>query len=330
MNECSKRTFVLSMLATGVLTACGGGGGDSGSTTPVATLAITSTNQDGVARAATSAAASVGTAGGGLTGSSGAAASLSTATRRAALALSSARKSALAAQPLASQSETYQCSYSGSVTLTVNDANNNNAGDAGDSLTFAFNSCKETANDSASGTLAITLSSYTATANGANFAGTMAFNLTAADGTRTSAITGSVGVSYSDLSSTSSSMNLTVGSNGLSSSVTAGGVTESITYESGFTISETDTSTGSTLTIAGGIQSSVLAGRIVIATPTAIVQSTGALYPSSGQLLVTGTSGSALRITVLSATQVQLDLDADGNGSYEATKTVAWSTVLPS
>jgi hypothetical protein len=27
MNECSKRTFVLSMLATGVLAACGGGGG---------------------------------------------------------------------------------------------------------------------------------------------------------------------------------------------------------------------------------------------------------------------------------------------------------------
>ena len=228
-------------LCSALVAACGGGGGDSGSTTPVATLAITSTNQDGVARAATSAAASVGTAGGGLTGSSGAAASLSTATRRAALALSSARKSALAAQPLASQSETFQCSYSGSVTLTVNDANNNNAGDAGDSLTFAFNSCKETANDSASGTLAITLSSYTATANGANFAGTMAFSLTAA----------------------------------------------------GFTISETDTSTGSSLTIAGGVQSSVLAGRIVIATPTAIVQSTGALYPSSGQLLVTGTGGSA-------------------------------------
>lgn len=320
------RNMVWVALCSALVAACGGGGGDSGSTTPVATLAITSTNQDGVARAATSATTSVGTASGGLTGTSGGAVSLGAVSKRVAFALENSRKATLSAQPLAITSDTYDCSYDGTVTLTVDNANNNSAVDNGDSLTFTFNNCKETANDNANGTLAITLNSYTS----GSFTGTMAFNLTATDGTRSAVVTGSVGVSYSVLSSTSSRIDMTVGSNGLSSTVTAGGVPESLTYESGFTISETDTSTGSSLTIAGGIQSSVLAGRIVIATPTAIVQSTGALYPSSGQLLVTGTSGSALRITVLSSTQIQLELDADGNGTFDNPVVRNWSTVLPS
>ncbi len=40
-----------------------------------------------------------------------------------------------------------------------------------------------------------------------------------------------------------------------------------------------------------------------------------------------GKTGSQQAI-VLSSTQVEIDLDADGNGVFEATKTVAWSDLF--
>ena len=50
-------------------------------------------------------------------------------------------------------------------------------------------------------------------------------------------------------------------------------------------------------------------------------------YPYTGVLQVKG-ENSTLQMTVLSADQVQLDLDADDNGSFESTETVAWDWLL--
>ena len=84
-----------------------------------------------------------------------------------------------------------------------------------------------------------------------SYAGTMSLNLAATEGDRTSTVSGSVGANYADLSATTSRMDLIVGSSGLTGSVTtAGGTPETIGYVSGFTISETDTSTSSTTQIA--------------------------------------------------------------------------------
>ena len=48
-------------------------------------------------------------------------------------------------------------------------------------------------------------------------------------------------------------------------------------------------------------------------------------YPSQGALVIQGANQSALRIDALNATQAQLSIDADGNGTYETVKVVNWA-----
>lgn len=329
------RKHVWMAVCSGLVAACGGGGGD----TPAAaqpTVGISSTNQDQVARTSASAVVSVAAAGTGATGSSGGAgvAALPGAARQVALALQGGRKAALAAgaQPLQVTSETSACPAGGTLTVSVDNANNNNAFDAGDSLTFTFTNCKTTATDNTNGTIAVTVASVSAT----GFTGTMTLNLASTEGTRTGSVVGSVAASYTDVSATVSRTELLVGAAGLSGTVSVGNVSETIAYENGFSIATTSTVNGagaavsSSTTVSGAITASGLAnGRIVLATPAPIVQLAADAYPSSGALRATGTSGSTLLVTALSASQVRLQLDADGNGSYEGDKTVAWTVVLP-
>jgi hypothetical protein len=300
----------------------------------MASVAITSSNQQQVARAAAGSVTSVASAGslGGVASASGTSvARLSALSRQVRLALGTARESALSARarPRATESEQIDCPAGGSITLTLTYSNPSQY-TPGDTLGFTFNDCKTTSTDNTSGTMAIVMSSFAETAAGANYAGTMSLNLTATEGARTSTVSGSVGASYADLSTTSSRLDLTVGSSGLAASVTiAGGTPETIGYASGFTISETDTSTSSSVTVNGSIDSSLLAGRITLQTNTPIVQLADDAYPSSGALRVTGAGGSALLLTVQSTTALQLQLDANGDGTYEASATYTWTQVLP-
>jgi hypothetical protein len=297
-------------------------------------VAITSANQQQVARAAISSVASVASTGsvGGVASSAGASvARLSSLSRQVRLALGTARESALSARvrPLATESETIACQFSGSITLAVtySDASQFTPGDT---ISFTFNDCQTTSTDNTSGAMSIVMSSYADTAAGVSYAGTMTLNVTAIDGARTSTVSGSVGANYADLSATSSRLDLTVGSNGLTGSVTTtGGTPETIGYASGFTISATDTSTSSSVIVNGSIDSSLLAGRITLQTNTPIVQGADDTYPSSGALRVSGAGGSALLLTVQSTTALQVQLDANGDGTYEASATYTWAQVLP-
>ena len=64
-------------------------------------------------------------------------------------------------------------------------------------------------------------------------------------------------------------------------------------------------------------------------TPSASVRSKldADACPSAGSIQVKGRN-STLLATALSAALVRLDLDADGNGSFEATETVSWDWLL--
>jgi hypothetical protein len=328
------RKWAWAALYSGLVSACGGGGGDGGSPAPAASVAITSANQQQVARAAASSVTSLASTGvlGGVASSSGAsAARLPGLSRQVALALGTARASALSARArlLETASEQINCSAGGTITLTLTYSNASQF-TPGDTLGLTFDNCQTTATDNTNGTMSIAMSSYAQTAVGENFAGTMSLNLTVTEGDRTSAVSGSVSANYADLSATSSRLDLAVGSSGLTASVTtAGGTPETIGYVSGFTISETDTSTSSSVTVNGSIDSSRLAGRITLQTATPIVQLAADAYPSSGALRVTGASGSALLLTVQSATALQVQLDANGDGTFEATATYTWAQVLP-
>jgi hypothetical protein len=67
---------------------------------------------------------------------------------------------------------------------------------------------------------------------------------------------------------------------------------------------------------------------VSFSTPTTIVRRGTDMYPYTGVLLISGASNSALRLTVLNNSQVQEELDADGNGIYESSTTLDWATLL--
>ena len=48
-------------------------------------------------------------------------------------------------------------------------------------------------------------------------------------------------------------------------------------------------------------------------------------FPWSGEFLVVGAGGSSVRLVALNATNVRLDIDADGNGSAERSIDLLWS-----
>lgn len=57
-------------------------------------------------------------------------------------------------------------------------------------------------------------------------------------------------------------------------------------------------------------------GYVVISTDTTLVINEGADWPSSGVLIITGENDAKARLTA-SVDTYTIDVDADGNGSYE-------------
>lgn len=329
------RKRVWMAVCSGLVAACGGGG-DGGAPAAAPTVGISGANQDQVARTSASAVVSVAAAGGGAIGSGGGVgvAALPGVERQVALALEGGRKAAQAAgaQPLAVHTQEAACDAGGSITVSVNDANNNNTFDPGDSLSFTFTNCKTNAIDNTNGSIVMTIASVSAT----GYSGTMTLDLASTEGARSGSVVGSVAAHYTKVSSTVTRTELLVGASALTGTTSVGGISETVTYENGFSISTTDTktSTGAAVSVSTTVSGAIsaagpLTGRIVLATPAPIVQLAADAYPSSGALRATGTSGSTLLVTALSASQVRLQLDADGNGSYEGDKTVAWTVVLP-
>jgi hypothetical protein len=93
---------------------------------------------------------------------------------------------------------------------------------------------------------------------------------------------------------------------------------------------ETETAPiAATVTINGSFSATSIGGRVTVSTLQPIRQLATDPFPSSGQVLVTGANNSRLRITVISNTQVRLELDADGDGTFESNNVVTWSSILP-
>ena len=82
-----------------------------------------------------------------------------------------------------------------------------------------------------------------------------------------------------------------------------------------------------TSSASGKVASASAGGFVLVQTVEPIVQYDIDAYPRSGRLTAVGNTGS-VQVTVLSTTQVRIELDADGNRSYEASKLVAWDQLL--
>jgi hypothetical protein len=316
-----------------VLAACGGGG-DSPSQPNSEKVTITSANQNAVVRASVNAGLSVSTAQGRAGGVSPAsvadrAHALGGVMQRAMAAAHASRKGIASAtvHPLASATDTEPCGLSGTITVTIDDKDGNSALSGGDVVTASFAQCKDSAASSINGAIVITLTgtpTATQLAANANFQSVAVVQ----DGV-TSTLAGNVTVAESDLP-LDTQTTLTVGSGGLTAATTSSGYNDTVSFASGFVIRTDEASSGAStsVSLSGTMSAQSLGGSITIATPQALVQLGADNYPSAGQVIVTGASGSAVRATVLDDTQVTVDLDANGDGTYESTTTVAWTSLI--
>jgi hypothetical protein len=345
-----KRFLITALMGAVGLMGCGGGGdSSSGVSTPAAaapTVTITATNQGTVTRAMIDGGQAFGqsqpfAAKDGTAAQSIGAAPMALRTgvlqslvQRGLVAAFGSRHSASiasATRPAATSSSTASCSVSGSITTTLSDADNSQSLSSGDALTLTFNQCQDSSDDVVSGGMVFTISSVTSAAGGnVQFSGSLAFvQLSDASGTRLANIQGSVGVAAA-ITSASFQIALTVGANALTVTSSAPGYLDTIVYEPGMQLTVTATDgavTQSDVTLNGSFTASSIGGRVVVATVLPLRQLGTDADPSSGQVVVTGASGTHLRVTALSATSVQLELDANGDGTYERSGVFAWDTI---
>lgn len=356
------RTILTILISSSVLAACGGGGGSpGGSATPL--LVINDSNSQSVGSATVSASTTMLGVGGGVSGANstdGTASAKSVVPSAVGLPGNSVagmalflghslanfdggQRSALSASRAGGTSRTaaiapitQACGFSGSFTLSLVDADNSGTLTAGDSMTLSFSQCKDSANDSMNGSMTITLGSASVNSGLVSFTGSMSLNaLSVVEGSRTATINGGLGLSFNNVSATQTQMTFTVGSSGLGATMVASGKNDAVSFDPGFAVSVTETESTTpggvstaTATISGSFSTTAIGGRVQVATPTALQQWSSENYPRAGVVRVTGNS-SALRLTVLDATNVRLELDANLDGTYESTKTVPWSTLLP-
>jgi hypothetical protein len=327
------------------LAACGGGGG--GSPAAVApTVTITAANQGTVTRATIDGTQALGASkpleqldrataqslgNGAQAAGIGA---LRVAIRRAVVAafLPQHRATiASAARPAATGASIDSCETGGSVTTTLNDADNSLSVSSGDSLSLTFTQCTDAAGDTVNGTMAFTIGTVTSAAAGnVQFSGGLAFqHVSVTSGTRSAEIDGSVGVGAA-ITATSFQLALTVGASALTVDASAPGYLNTIVYDPDMrlTVATTEGTVEQTqVTLDGSFTASSIGGRVLVSTVQPVRQIATDAFPSSGQVVVTGATGTHLRVTALDATQVQLELDADGDGVYERSGVLTWSSL---
>jgi len=315
-----------------MLTACGGGGGGSageGPQQPSPLLSIGPSNYQAVAQAVVSSALFLGDAGDIAT-----AAEAGGNTRVLRQAVHAARRGLgiVSARPVllagAEVRETVPCSQGGSLAVTANDANNNNNLDVGDSLTLDAQACREEG-AVISGRLALNVQALTGVFGSNSFTATLAMTMTAFKvSTGSDFAQGDGTLSLAISQAPSGSGEFTLSANPLVFSGNVGGQAFSTTLSNIRLAVREEMVNGTpraSIGYTGTLSSSQLGGQVSIATPQLLVISGAAAYPASGQMLVQGQAGSALRITAVSATQVRLELDAQGDGVYETQVLKTWA-----
>jgi len=314
------RRWLLNAVTAAILVTLGacGGGGDDG---PVPTLVITAANRDSVAHATVAGVwgLTLGVTAPLATGSPGAGRSmvawLQTQRQQAASAVQRERPTAVIG-PIVEP-----CQVSGTTAVTWNDADNNATLSVGDVLTTVANNCRQVADETTNGTMVITVVSDTV--------GRVAMTDLSFDTPR-HAMTLNGSVRLQDVS-TNAVQTTTEGA--VTVAVTLKHLTpafiDTVKLQDGFVARETY-GNGETVSTMDGLLESTAAGGVVrLTTPTntPIRQFDANDYPYAGSLQITGQKG-MLQMTVLSANDVRLDLDADSNGSFESTSTVTWDWLL--
>lgn len=316
------------------LAACGGGGGGSSPSTeqaPQQTLVgISASNYQAVSQAVVSGALFLGDTSELLTG-----AQASTPPHvlrhaidgaRRGLAFASGRPVLLTGVEVR---EVVNCSQGGKITMSLNDGNGNGTLDAGDSITMDLQSCKEEGS-TMEGRLSISLQSVIGVYGSNNYSSTMTLTMTSFNvitGLDSSQGDGALTLTLSQTPAGVGEVTLTTPR--LTTSERVAGQTFSTTM-SGTRLAVRSETVGGTFRSSINFTSTLASNsfgslQVTITTPQPLVITGDAAYPSSGQLLVRGHANSAVRITALNTTQARLELDADGDGTYETQTTKTWA-----
>jgi hypothetical protein len=230
---------------------------------------------------------------------------------------------------------TEACSLSGTMSFTVDDADNNEQLSVGDKVLLVFNDCQDSASELLRGSMQF---SYTQISNATDFVARVTMTaLSVVQGADSITVSGQMLLAQNEPSAQQTRTLLTV-EQALVATVQSGGNRDTVTMDTGFTEQtvyddnvqppEGGPVRGRSLaTLNGRVVSSRLGGWFQLSTPVAVQAFDHEAYPRAGVLQANGV-GSALRLTVLDATQVQLQLDADGNGQYETTTTVSWTSLI--
>lgn len=331
------RKTTMSWAVLALLSACGGGGGDGGGTAPVAPAAeplqISSANYQTVATEAVSSGSYLVDATSLVTG-----AQLTTRPALFAAAWSEfARLPGLFASAShqvtgATVTDTMPCSGGGRVDATLNDANGNQMLDAGESATLVAVDCVE-ADTTINGTLGFDVRSLSGDLNGTVYTASVGITLSSfsvASGAGNASGSGTMAIDISSTGVNARTLSLSV--NALTVTGSFGGISDSVSM-SNYVLSQTVTPQGSgylsSNSVSGHVASTALGGKsVVLSTISPLAQYSSDAYPASGQLLATGLNNSKVRLTAQNASQALLELDGDGDGSYETSVVRAWSTLL--
>lgn len=351
----TRLVFHRAVCATALLAAlgvagCGGGGGSDGPPAPTQ-VTITAANQEIVAT--TTANVFIGFGGSATIlaakdGSPGLKPQVAGVHSASALLAGSAKRALLTAAGKgegprvlqATSSATQNCPTSGTVTATVDDNDNNGMLSAGDRVTLVYAQCRDGA-DTLNGSVSMTFTRVVESPAMVELSAGMTFGaLTASRGDLSSSMNGTVSVAMT-MTSTVVNSTLTVNSGGLTTAVSSvtPAYSETMTMAAGLTFREIDDATlglpGSpnpgmvSMWADGTVSSSRLGGEsITIATVTPMQAYIVNPYPHAGQIVVSGAAGTRLRMTGVDSLSVRLELDFNGDGTYEMTTIKPWGDIM--
>ena len=127
-------------------------------------------------------------------------------------------------------------------------------------------------------------------------------------------------------SSSSSSQDLAITIPSMVSSAAAGAKTDTYRYTN-YNMEMSVRGSSTSLRLNGGMNIPSLGGNVVtIQTVQPFVSTT--IYPTSGNAIATTASGGKMRITATSGARALIELDANSDGVYEASKSVPWNEVF--
>jgi hypothetical protein len=322
----------LALTCTFLLAACGGGGGGGGSGSPnpapsgPQAVTITETNAKPVAANALDATQSSSTTSA-VDGLPIAvqvdAASAPTTPQLIAqvvrLGVNSFAAAGLPAGVVINQSGA--CSFGGTVSISGRLASSNGL-TAGDTLTVSMTNCSEASGTTMSGQLSITVVSGSLTSIPFHIVlSTTATNLSVTSGGVNVVANGTVTL---DWSGTTTSDTFNASGAAMTSTRTSGGTSRTTTLRN---FTQKQIITGSTVTgsLTGTVETSStsLGGAVsfTVSTPTPVVWNAATRTTTAGVIKVVGANNSQVLITINADGSVTVQVDANGDGTYEKTLT---------